>query len=221
MGSNVPKQFLLLDNQPVLMHTMANFEKALDALSSEEAMNEGIVNNIVNNFVVVLPPQHIKRWTELCAKYNFEIPHTIVIGGENRFESVRNGLKDFKSGDYDLIAVHDGVRPFVTSAMLRQGLDTAYTMGSAIPIVPMVDSIRNAQHTLPRENFFTVQTPQIFTSRLIQKAYNQQYKPTFTDDASVVESLKLNTSTYPGDENNIKITTPLDLQIAEIIVTLG
>jgi 2-C-methyl-D-erythritol 4-phosphate cytidylyltransferase len=204
MGSKVPKQFLLLNNLPVLMHTINNihdFDKEM-------------------SIIVVLPPGEIDQWQKLCRRYDFKVPHQITAGGKTRYDSVKNGLK--MAPECELIAVHDGVRPLVSHETLKRCFDMAAEKGSAIPVLPANESIREGtmdnSRPVDRNRLFLVQTPQVFQSQIIKKAYNQSYSPDFTDDASVVEKSGVAVQMVLGNRENIKITYPEDLEIAALFL---
>ena len=204
MKSGVPKQFLPINGIPVLMHTIRNFFD----------FDHGIY------IVVVLPEGETDIWQKLCAQHNFNIPHQIVIGGETRFNSVKNGLEE--SFECDLIAVHDGVRPTVSHETLKRCFEMAADKGSAIPVLPANESIREGtmENSKPvdRNRLFLVQTPQVFKSEIIKKAYHQSWSSEFTDDASVVEKIGIAVQMVLGNRENIKITYPEDLEIASLFL---
>lgn len=204
MGSEIPKQFLPLNNVPVLMHT---------------------INNIFNfdqniSIIVVLPVGEIELWKNLCAKHAFIVPHQTVSGGETRFHSVKNGLSF--TPECDLIAIHDGVRPLVSPETLKRCFDMAADKGAAIPVLPANESIREGtldnSRPVDRSRLFLVQTPQVFRSEILRKAYDQSWNPEFTDDASVVEKSGTAVQMVFGNRENIKITYPEDLQIATLFL---
>jgi 2-C-methyl-D-erythritol 4-phosphate cytidylyltransferase len=203
MGKDIPKQFLLLAQKPILMHTIEAFFQYNPFIA----------------IVLVLPKSQIEYWQNLCIKYNFNIPLCIAHGGETRFESVKNGLALATKGS--LIAVHDGVRPFVTAETLERCYDTAQQLGNAIPVSDAVESIRQisnqGNHAVNRTEFKMVQTPQVFQWEQISKAYSQPYSELFTDDASVIESMGYQINLVEGNRENIKITTPFDLLIGEAL----
>lgn len=204
MQSNVPKQFLPLHGEVVLMHTIRLFFRF-----DPEC-----------RIIVVLPESQFSNWKELCKLYNFAIPHSISAGGATRYESVKNGLA-LASGD-GLIAVHDGVRPLASTETLTACFNTAGKCGTAIPVVDAIESIRKicdkGSVAVDRSLYKLVQTPQVFEASLLKKAYEQDYSPLFTDDASVVEALGYAVELVPGNPENIKITTPGDLLIAEVLI---
>jgi len=201
MGSEIPKQFLEVAGKPVLMHTIGRFL----------AYNESI------EIIVVLPEKQISYWTGLQKKYSFIIPHRIVKGGEKRFYSVRNGLASL--GVRGLVAIHDGVRPLVSTNTIRRCFEAAAKHGSAIPVISPADSLRivtdQGSVSVNRNHVKLVQTPQVFDTELIRKAYLQDYTSEFTDDATVLETAGEMVFLVEGNRENIKITSPEDLLIAE------
>ena len=150
------------------------------------------------NFIIVLPQSQQAYWRSLCAEHHFTISHTVVNGGDTRFASSKNGLSCIPDDAQGLVAIHDGVRPFVSVDVIDRCFNEARTSGTAIPVVPAIDSLR-----------------QIDT--LARKAFNQPYSDKFTDDASVIEGLGIKINTVEGNRENIKLTTPFDLKIAEVI----
>lgn len=203
MGGVIPKQFLLLNDKPILMHTIERIH-AFDT-SAE--------------LIVTLPVNYLKDWEEMCTKYTFTIPHQVVPGGDERFDSIKNALEK-ASGEW--IAVHDGVRPFIGKQILNQLLTEVKSHRAVIPVIPVKETLRIADGetnaTVSRDDYRIVQTPQIFEAKLIKKAYEQKYAVSFTDDASVVEAIGARVHLVPGNEENIKITTPLDLSLAALIL---
>lgn len=214
MGRDLPKQFIPLRGKPLLMHTVEVFYRWDSSV----------------RMVLVLPEDHRPYWEMLCREIGCQVPHAIVQGGMARFFSVKNGLDWVKAdvanrGETDeqsLVAVHDGVRPFVTTEVITACFKQAAHSGAAIPVVPIVDSLRKLEGTasrpVDRSQYVSVQTPQVFELNLLTKAYQQPYASAFTDDASVVESLGHPIDTVPGNRMNIKITTPFDLVIAEALM---
>lgn len=204
MGNEIPKQFLLLNNKPILMHAISQFHAFDLAISC----------------IVVLPESQIAYWETLCETYQFTLPHTVVIGGRERFYSVANGLNAIAGSG--LVAVHDGVRPVVSKEMLEEGFQTAEIFDSAVPYIDSVDSLREIEgeesKTLDRTKIKRIQTPQIFDVEKLKQAMDIPYKPEFTDEATVWENAGHKVHFYKGNPNNIKITTPVDLEIAEIIM---
>ena len=204
MGASVPKQFLLLNGRPLLMHTLESFFRAIDTIQ----------------ILLVLPAAQISYWKELCSQYEFTIPHLITEGGKTRGESVKNGL-DMISAESGLVAVHDGVRPLVDAELIRRVFSQAEKKGSAIPCVPVSDSLRQltqeGNKPVCRADMVAVQTPQCFRLDILQKAYNQQNFMNFTDDAQLVEALGERVYLSKGSFENLKVTTAVDLIIAEAI----
>ena len=202
MQSQVPKQFILLADKPVLMWTMEKFHSYDPTIQ----------------IILVLPEKQIKIWTGLCKSYHFMIKHEIIKGGQARFHSVFNGLQKAKKGS--LIAVHDGVRPAVSLQTIKHTFLLASQKGNAIPAIIPADSIRieNGDQTqiLDRKKIRIIQTPQVFQYEQLIRSYNQPYHETFTDDSSVVEFAGFQIHLTEGNPENIKITTPMDLKIAEI-----
>ena len=204
MGGELPKQFLPLSGKPILMRTLELFEGE------------------VSRIILVLPEDHIPFWQELCERYHFTLPHTVALGGETRFHSVRSGLSHLPQAG--LVAVHDGVRPLVSSALIRRSFEEAERSGAALPACPVTDSLRLRQdegksEAVDRSRYVAVQTPQTFDLGRLQQAYEQAYSPLFTDDASVYEAASLGSITLiDGEETNIKLTTPRDLLLAELLL---
>ena len=247
MGADTPKQFLPIGGKPVLMRTLERFREAEPEVQ----------------IVLVLPASQQDYWRELCQTYGFTLPHTVATGGETRFHSVLNGLKnvaplsapeelapssapegatDVQSpnsntteapsgavggagGGSSLVAVHDGVRPFVSVDVIRRCYEAAAETGAAVPVVPVVETLREIKDprgsvTVDRSAFRIVQTPQTFRFDLLCRAYEQPYCEAFTDDASVVEALGHPIALVDGNRENIKITTPFDLRVAEELLKL-
>lgn len=207
MNSDIPKQFMVLNDRPVLMHTIQVFH------GYDKTME----------IRLVLPEDEIPTWEKLCKEYNFSIKHSIISGGETRFHSVSNGLKDIDHPA--IIAVHDGVRPLVSESTIDSCFKTATEQGTAIPVLSLKESIREVtgEDSVARNRgmFRIVQTPQIFHSEILLDAYHTDYQDSFTDDASVVEHAGYKIYLSNGNEENIKITSPLDLRIAEILLMSG
>lgn len=204
MGKDLPKQFIPIGGKPVLMHTVEAFYR--------------FDNKI--NIILVLPSSHQDYWKQLCTEYMFDIPHCIATGGDTRFHSVKNGLELVSSG---LVGVHDGVRPFVSVDLITRCYCSAQIHKAVIPVIPSADSLREMtddvhSHIIDRSRIRLVQTPQVFDSQLLKEAYKAQYKNSFTDDASVVESFNCTIHLVEGEAGNIKITTPFDLKIGEAIL---
>lgn len=206
MGSEIPKQFMLLKGIPILMHTLKAFRSIEDI-----------------HLVLVLPKDQMAYWNQLCQQYNFNIPHQIATGGETRFQSVKNGLQLIPEGN-SLVAVHDGVRPLVSIDTIRKSYELAEKMGNALTVIPLKDSIRKQTEdgsiSLNRSDYFLVQTPQTFKINEIKSAYNITHESNnFTDDASVLESVGGKIHLVYGDHKNIKITSPEDIIFAEALLT--
>lgn len=207
MGGEVPKQFLPIGEKPVLMRTMEVFY-AFDAKIQ---------------IVLVLPVAQQAYWKKLCIQYAFTLPYLLADGGETRFHSVKNGLDMIPMDEEALVGVHDGVRPFVSTEVIARCYDEAVRTGAVVPVTDVVETVRHLvgdgkSVTVSREEYKLVQTPQVFSLSLLKKAYAQPYVPDFTDDASVVEALGHEVTLVKGNRENIKITTPFDLCIAEILV---
>ena len=204
MGGEMPKQFLLVAGKPILMHTVEAFARA----------DEGF------KFILVLPEAHFSTWHSLVNEYNFTIPVTLVAGGAERFFSVKNALVHVPNGA--LVAVHDGVRPFASKETILEAFAVAAEKGSAVPVIDEVDSLRRVQagesQAVNRSEYKRVQTPQVFQSTILQEAYNQEFSAFFTDDASVVESIGETITLTTGNVENIKITTPHELLLAEALI---
>lgn len=204
MGSELPKQFLPIGGKPVLMHTLEAFHRFDSAI----------------DLILVLPEEQQGYWKQLCEQYRFTIRHLIANGGETRFHSVKNGLALVSGGG--LVGVHDGVRPFVSQEVIRRCYDRAATEKAVIPVVDVVETVRqvteSGSRTVNRDDYKLVQTPQVFDADLFRQAYAQDFKPFFTDDASVVEAMGVSVSLVEGNRENIKITTPFDLKIATALL---
>ena len=201
MNADIPKQFLLLNGTPILMHTLKQFSH-------------------FEEIVLVLPHSQFDYWRELCSNYNFTQKHTLVAGGTTRFYSVKNGLE--KIDENSVIAIHDGVRPLISTKLINSLITKTKNGVGIIPIVPVKDSIRkvegeNSVH-IDRSNLYKVQTPQCFVSADIKEAYTQDSSDTFTDDASVFEANGGEITTLLGEEKNLKITTKEDLKVASILI---
>jgi 2-C-methyl-D-erythritol 4-phosphate cytidylyltransferase len=202
MGTDIPKQFLLLKGKPVLMHTIQQF-------FDEDAHTQ---------IIVVLPEYQMPFWKELCVKHHFNIIHAIVKGGETRFHSVKNALDSITQTE-GMVAIHDGVRPLVSVDVIKTCFEQLKNHRAVAPVVAPQDSIRkvtnNSSEAVDRSEYRLVQTPQCFDLKTIQQAYLQPYESSFTDDASVVEKTGEPIFLVAGNKENIKITTPFDLKIAE------
>ncbi|MFR9165711.1 MAG: 2-C-methyl-D-erythritol 4-phosphate cytidylyltransferase [Dysgonomonas sp.] len=204
VGGELPKQFVPIGGKPVLMHSIEAFHK--------------FDQNI--NIVVVLPESHKDYWSDLCKEYNFKIAHKIAVGGEMRFDSVRNGLKLVDEG---LVAVHDAARPFISQNLIHRLFDLAKEKKAVIPVTDVTDSLREVKkdsdsRIIDRTRIKRVQTPQVFQTDVLKKAYQTDFDPRFMDDASVVEHSGEKVFLAEGETINIKITTPIDLEIAEVLI---
>ena len=162
-------------------------------------------------------------WKELCSKYSFTIEHQIVNGGTTRFESSLNGLSQIPEGNDGLVGIHDGVRPFVSVNTIKRCYDEAQLTCAAIPVMPLTESLRIVEKngnskSVERANYYNVQTPQVFNIMMAKMAFAQPYQESFTDDATVMEQFGCKISLVEGNQENIKITTPLDLKLAEILI---
>lgn len=212
MGNNMPKQYLPLSGAPILMHTIRRFANSVSK----------------PHIVLVIHPEMQALWHQLCAEQSFDIPHHLVYGGQTRFQSVKNGL-DFifrleVDMDTTIIAIHDAARPFVTAKLIDKAFAETATLGATILAVSSTDSIRQGSQAenkaLDREKVWRVQTPQTFKAHILHEAFKQAESPLFTDDASVVEQLGHPIHIIPGDHQNIKITFPEDVQIAELYLAM-
>ena len=207
MGSDIPKQFLPIGGKPVLMRTLERFREYSKEL----------------NIILVLPEAQQDYWQELCKKYNFEVEYQLANGGQTRFHSVQNGLALVPDDAEGVVGVHDGVRPFPSIEVISNCYETARTAKAVIPVIPVVETVRHLSPltsiTVPRDEYRLVQTPQTFDIQLLKAANRQPYNDSFTDDASVVESYGHAITLVEGNRENIKITTPYDIVVAEAILT--
>ena len=205
MGGELPKQFIPVEGRPVLMRT-------LDAFHAFDSIIE---------IILVLPRDHQPFWQELCREYRFAVPHRIADGGATRFHSVQNGLALVDEPEA-LVAVHDGVRPFVSPEVIEACYREAEAHGAVVPVIPVVETVRHllpeGSVTVPRDAYRLVQTPQTFRTSLLRRAYEQPFCEAFTDDASVVEALGEAVYLVEGNRENIKLTTPYDLIVAKAVV---
>ncbi|MDI3526831.1 MAG: 2-C-methyl-D-erythritol 4-phosphate cytidylyltransferase [Tenuifilum sp.] len=205
MGTDTPKQFLKINGKPILMHTIEKF----------------LFISPQPNIVLVLPQNQIKIWEKLCEEHSFFHNIDIVVGGNTRFQSVKNGLSKIPPNN-SLVAIHDGVRPFVSVDVITRCFQTAEIHESAIPVIKPVESVRiidnGSSKPFDRNNVFLVQTPQVFKSKLIKECYSKPEQNFFTDDASVFEYYGYQVTTLEGNRENIKITTPFDLLIANALI---
>lgn len=206
MQNSQPKQFMNVAGKPLLMHTLMAFSRYDTNLE----------------IILVLPDDQIKNWGQICKKYHFNVRHQVIAGGPERFHSVKSGLKLVEHDG--LIAVHDGVRPLVSVELIKNSFDAAAKYGAAIPSIEVKDSLReiiggNTSVPVDRHKMRSVQTPQCFKSDILTKAYNVSYQPMFTDDATVVELAGNKIFMVDGDPLNIKVTLPMDLIIAEALLS--
>jgi 2-C-methyl-D-erythritol 4-phosphate cytidylyltransferase len=204
MGGDFPKQFIAIGGKPILMRTIEAFYQFDKSI----------------RIIVVLNKDFREHWQKLCKSYGFSLAHEVVDGGENRFESVKNGLPLIQEG---LVAVHDAVRPFVSTELIDNCFRMAGTHMAVAPVIEPSDSLRELTNgdnsrIVDRSRYRLVQTPQVFNTILLRQAYTQPFRQSFTDDASVVEAIGIQIHLVEGERSNIKITTPFDLQLAEVIL---
>lgn len=214
MGSDIPKQFLPIGGKPVLMRTLERFREYSENLQ----------------IILVLPEAQQDYWQELCRKYDFKVKYLLANGGQTRFHSVQNGLTLVPDEAEGVVGVHDGVRPFPSIEVIKNCYETARTTKAVIPVIPVVETVRHLTRgqahcavesvTVPRDEYRLVQTPQTFDIQLLKDANRQPYNDGFTDDASVVESYGHPITLVDGNRENIKITTPYDITIAEAIINI-
>ena len=201
MKSNYPKQFLILKNYPILFYSLQKFTH-------------------FDKIILVLPKNHINLWKSLCQEYKINVPHKIVAGGETRFHSVRNGLSVINNKS--IVAIHDGVRPFVSIKLINKSISLCSDMKGVIPALKIQDSIREIHmkrsKSINRSKIVAIQTPQVFMSRDLKNAYKQTYHKDFTDDANVFEQYGGDIKLTQGDRVNIKITTHADLKLAAFLI---
>ena len=209
MGGEIPKQFIPVAGKPILMHTLEKFQRFGENLADTEGLE----------IILVLPKEQQEYWAELCEKYSFKVSHTVVNGGETRFHSVQNGLKAIPDDVDGVVGIHDGVRPFVSLDVIKRCYEEARMKKAVIPVMPVTETLRDVTQgkNVYRENYKIVQTPQTFDIQLLKKANQQPYSEAFTDDASVVEAIGQEVTMVEGNRENIKITTPFDLKIADVI----
>ena len=204
MGASLPKQFMMLGNEPILARSINRVHEALPAAE----------------IVVVLPEEHVALWKNIAARFDVA-PHKIALGGMERFHSVRNGIAALGE-EVQYIAIHDAVRPLVSKKLIIKLMLEAETNSAVIPVVAPADSYRTVEgdnsHIIDRSTLRIVQTPQVFNAELLRKAYEQPFCEAYTDDASVVEAAGHKITLIEGERENIKITTPADMTIAEAII---
>lgn len=201
MQQSLPKQFLEIDGIPIIFYSIAAFTEYDPSI----------------NIIVTLPKDYFQYWNQLISKHQYNTPHQLVEGGDTRFQSIKNALAEIPINS--LVAIHDAVRPFVSVEVIANSFCQAAQHGNAIPVIPLMDSIRKINETvnqiLPRAEIFSVQTPQTFLSEQLLKAYQTKELNLFTDDASVYEHASYTVFPIDGNRENIKITTPIDLIVAE------
>ena len=217
MGSDISKQFLPIGGKPVLMRTMMRFREYSPTLQ----------------IILVLPKAQQDYWQELCKEYDFKLEYLLANGGETRFHSVQHGLALIPDDAEGVVGVHDGVRPFPSFEVIRNCYETARTAKAVIPVIPVVETVRklspenpdkpdnpkaHSSVTVPRNEYRLVQTPQCFDIQLLKAANQQPYNDGFTDDASVVEAFGFDVTLVEGNRENIKITTPYDMTVAEALL---
>ena len=217
MGGDIPKQFLPIGGKPILMRTLERFRAYSETLQ----------------IILVLPEAQHDYWQELCKQYEFQVDYQIANGGQTRFHSVQNGLTLVPDDAEGVVGVHDGVRPFPSIEVITRCYETARQTKAVIPVIPVVETVRQilpsnqsnpnavsnpSSITVPRDQYRLVQTPQTFDIQLLKAANRQPYNDGFTDDASVVESYGHPITLVEGNRENIKITTPYDITVAEAII---
>ncbi len=204
LGGPVPKQFQVVKGRPLLMWTIEAFHRFDPAMP----------------IIVVLPREHFDIWKALCLGHRFFIKHEVVAGGEQRWHSVKAGLDKVEHDG--LVAVHDGVRPLVSTELIGRCFVAADEQAAAIPVLPVVPSIRETtaegSRALDRSRLLAVQTPQCFHADLLRKAFEQPYDSSFTDEATLVERMGVKVALVEGEEKNIKVTTAMDLRVVEALL---
>lgn len=207
MGGDIPKQFLPVAGIPVLMRTMMRFREYSPDIQ----------------IILVLPKAQQEYWNSLCRQHQFNIPYLLADGGKTRFHSVQNGLALVPDDADGVVGVHDGVRPFVSVDTIRRCYDEARSSKAVVPVIPVVETVRHlaangSSRTVSRDEYRLVQTPQCFDIQLLKAANKQPYNDGFTDDASVVEAFGYSITLVDGNRENIKITTPGDMKMAEMLI---
>ncbi|NGM73166.1 2-C-methyl-D-erythritol 4-phosphate cytidylyltransferase [Sphingobacterium sp. SGL-16] len=209
LNANLPKQYMLLNNKPVLMHTIQAFE------------------NHVDKIVVAIHAEMVDYWNELCQENQFNIPHELVLGGKTRFQSIRNAINyletrfpDFFFNEDSTIAIHDAARPLVDSDLIEKSFALAFEGKSNVLANKSTNSIRigsiNENDAVDRDTVWQIQTPQTFPAQVLLEAYQQLELPTFTDDASVVEKIGYSIHLIESSHKNLKLTFPEDFEIAKL-----
>ena len=207
MGADIPKQFLPVGGKPVLMHTLERFRSYSPTIQ----------------IILVLPHEQQDYWRQLCELHHCTVEHKVVDGGATRFHSSQNGLAAIPDQAEGMVGIHDGVRPFVSEEVIKTCFSTARKSHAVIPVLPVTDTLRyldkqGGGKNVLRSDYRIVQTPQVFDIQLAKRAFRQPYSEAFTDDASVVEALGMEVTMVDGNRENIKLTTPYDLRIAEAII---
>lgn len=212
MGGDIPKQFLPIGGRPILMRTLERFREYSSTLQ----------------IILVLPKDQQDYWLQLCKEYDFKVDYQMTDGGETRFHSVQHGLALIPDDAEGVVGVHDGVRPFPSIEVIRSCYETAREKKAVIPVIPVVETVRKLasigtigtipSQTVPRNDYRLVQTPQTFDIQLLKAANRQPYNDNFTDDASVVEAYGQEITLVEGNRENIKITTPYDIVVAEALI---
>ncbi|NVJ86363.1 MAG: 2-C-methyl-D-erythritol 4-phosphate cytidylyltransferase [Algoriphagus sp.] len=206
MGGPLSKQYLPIGGMPILMHTLSVFYHVDPEME----------------LILVIPQDDFELWRKLCEEHDFSIPHRVVAGGNSRFQSVKNGISSISFTE-GVVAIHDGVRPFVQESVIQESFEKAAETGSAVAVVALKDSIRkltddDRSFYQERQYFRLVQTPQTFDIQKIRKAFGVTELPQFTDDATVYEHQGWQVTLIPGNPENIKITTPEDMDYAEFLI---
>ncbi len=203
MGSSIPKQFIEVAGIPLLMHTINCFYSF----------------NSDCQIIITLPEDWKEFWNQLIKKHSFKVPHLVVEGGIERYDSIKNALSKCEN---EIVGVHDGVRPLVSHATIQRCLQLAQEKGTAIPTLTLKESLRKINEdkteSVERKNYLSVQTPQFFTKEIIEKAYEIPFHMAITDDASLIEEAGFTIEITEGNEENIKVTTPFDLQIINLFI---
>jgi 2-C-methyl-D-erythritol 4-phosphate cytidylyltransferase len=206
MGSSLPKQFMEVLGLPILMHTIRRFHTFDPACQ----------------VIVTLPVEWEEYWSKLVLLHSFQIKHVVISGGVERYDSVKNALE---TCTHSIVGVHDGVRPLVNAVTISRCLEVVREKGAVVPTLPLKESLRKVEgaesKSVQRNSFLVVQTPQFFQLKMLKKAYKRPFHSGITDDASLVEQCGFPISITEGNEENIKITTPMDLQLMELICKLG
>lgn len=203
MGTELPKQFIELAGKPILMHTLGKMQ----AFDQEMQL------------ILVLPEEQMDFWEQLCGKHNWRVPHLLANGGATRFLSVKSGLQLVEGS---LVGIHDGVRPFVAKAVMQNCFESADENGAAVPVMPIVQSLRklngSSSEAVNRNDYRAVQTPQCFQTEVLKQAFQAADRTDYSDDATVVEANGGEIHLVTGNAENIKITTPFDLEMAGLII---